>query len=424
MKWKFASNALSFLYLLAILNAEEPHLLIEWSQTTPDSHLLGKYYEYWESYLPYDGVVLYVNHKDYKGIYGERHMYAYPEDQWPLHALVFSGKAVDYDDFKHAVDDLKRAAFKKFKNNFILLSLYAGEPEGQIYDWWDDKLWETTIVNAKVLAKIGKESGVTGIWFDTEEYAKWSYFNFHKNKEELKNRPNDWELYKKLLRDRGRQLMRAIGEEFAGCEVVLTFGATLVHMDVILGRFGASRVNSSLSMRSLLPAFVDGMLFEAKHWDIRLIDGNENTYFFKEDRQFKTCRNWTKKEASYLSGESENYSESIQVGFGLYPCCYAGMIERHFTPKALEDALFYALKYTDKYVWTWSEKATFWVRPGDNEVKASILPHPSHLKEEEVNNDNALKKGTLMVQKGYLDAIIEGKRRYQEISCPFAFSWQ
>lgn len=396
-------------------NSELPpkHLLIEWSHTTPDSHLLALHYQYWEDYLPYDGLVLYVNHKDHKGIYGERHMYAYPENQWPLHALVFSGKPVNYDDFKHAVDDLKDIQFKKFTNNFILLSLYAGRPAGQAYNWWDDKLWETTLANAKVLARIAKESGTKGIWFDTEEYAGWSYFNYSKDKSVFTGQPQDFDSYKRLLRKRGMELMSAIGSEYPACEVVLSFGTTLVYTDVIFGKFGATRDNPSPSIRSLLPSLVDGMLFAAKKLGIVLTDGNEISYFFKEEAQFRFGRRATTHDASYLSEDPAAYTKAIKVGFGLYPNSDSPAAARHFTPKELGDSIFYALKYTDKYVWTWGEKKSLWVKPGEGAIM-SILPHPSHVGVNQINPENVLKKGTSGIDNDYLNAIREGKRRYEE----------
>lgn len=392
------------------LNLNAQPSIIEWSQTTPDSHLLSLHYKYWESYLPFDGLVIYVNHEDYKGIYGERQLYAAAEDQWALHSLIFSGKKLNFDNYKHAIDDLSNTPFQKFTNNFILISWYAGNSMGKAFDWSNEALWATTLHNIKIVAKIAKASGVKGIWFDTEQYAGWGFTNYNKIKAVYPNTPVFSE-YQKLIRKRGMEIMNAINEEFPKGELVLSFATTLTYSDVVFGKFNTTAENVNASPRSLLPSLVDGLIFSATNNKSAVTDGNELSYYFKTEAQFKFSRDFIKKDAAVLSSIPQEYSKNIQVAFGLYPTSDSSSSARHFTAKELEEAFYFALKYTDRYVWTWGELQSFWVKPGEA-VLVPLRAHPTHKDAISPSAQNALRINAQGIRSEFLEAIINAKARY------------
>jgi len=86
--------------------------------------LLAKYYEYWESHLPFDGIVIPINQKRYAGRYGWTAANILGPEHWPLDHVAFNHRKIDRSEYQHVVDDLQSIRFTKFKHNFLNLGTY------------------------------------------------------------------------------------------------------------------------------------------------------------------------------------------------------------------------------------------------------------------------------------------------------------
>ena len=56
---------LALLLVCSTCTASDKPLRIHWGKTIPDSTLLEKHYRYWESHLPFDGIIVPINQKRY-----------------------------------------------------------------------------------------------------------------------------------------------------------------------------------------------------------------------------------------------------------------------------------------------------------------------------------------------------------------------
>ncbi len=90
-------------------------LLIQWGQVTPDTKLMRAHVEYWESYLPFDGVVIPMNQKRYAGRYGSTSANVLDVSHCPVQTTALGGDRADMADYEHAIEDLLAINFKKFK---------------------------------------------------------------------------------------------------------------------------------------------------------------------------------------------------------------------------------------------------------------------------------------------------------------------
>lgn len=139
--------------------------LISVPQVEPDTRLLKNNYSIWEKTLPFEGLSIgfnsnIINNKTSSGYFGKG------EDE--LCSSVFkSNKLIKYDDYTNSINDLRNCKFQKFKNNFIILSVFNINWSR----WEDDLAWGGMISNLEVAAKIAHDSGLRGIILDAENYG-------------------------------------------------------------------------------------------------------------------------------------------------------------------------------------------------------------------------------------------------------------
>lgn len=385
-----------------IVSGKKP-LLIQWGQMTPDTRLLKKYVSYWEEYLPFDGLVLSINKEKYAGRYGDTAVFALPESVWPLPWMAFSRIPARMSDYAHTIEDLQQTLFTKFLNNFVPLYLYAPQPSAYVFDWQDEDRWATVLENVKILATIAKKGGCKGIWFDTEQYVDCRYWNYQEIKKHLGIESED--KYRALVRRRGVEFIQAINAQFSDCELVLSFGSSIICAHQ--ANQWANKATCIESPYGLLPSFIDGLLFGANE-ETKVTDGCEVSYYLREEEEFAKMKELTKNTLKRYSKIPEHYKEHIGVSFGLYPTFPRR--PRRFSPQAFNQTVYYALKHTEHYVWVWNERETFWKKRGKTPMMADQASVDYFGEKPTVKN--VFRKRDKGVSHKYIEAIEKAKARY------------
>ena len=234
--------------------------------------------------VPFDGVVFDVK-------LGAK-SFAWTTDRLPDDALAA------------ALADLKATRFARFNHNFLRVNA-AG------------------IVNAGLAARLVRDAGLRGIFFDTEPYElpTWST-----------GTDDD-------ARARGREFGRAFREAPEA---------------VILLSFAYSHGQKNFDR---LPAFLDGMI-ESLPSTVEVVDGYENSYGFKTREAFARGR------AAIRSASPAR----VKTGFGLWMDFESGRhswpARAHFAAPEFSTALREARAASDGWVWVYTERLNWWT--GEN----------------------------------------------------------
>ncbi len=288
---------------------------------------------------PYDGIVIAVS-KNTKP--------TYPADS--IGFRTFSHERFDVPQYQHAIDDLRATDFKRFTDNFIQIEAQPGD-----VDFFDDDGWANIAHNLKTLACIAKQGGCKGFEFDPEEYGvnhMWSYVSWP----EAIQRKHTEEQYIAEARKRGQEVMQAINSEFPDIRILCLFGPSCT----------AVRLATNNHHYRLLAPFIDGMCSVATP-GTQIIDGYEQSYGYRTEVLFKDGRA-AQKASRKLFVDKTAFDRVMRVGFGLWMDNNSGQLGWHpnevqlnyFQPDTWQTAIYYALAYSDEYVWTWHEKFDVW----------------------------------------------------------------
>jgi len=139
--------------------------LISIPQRGPDTRLLYRNYREWEKILPFQGLSVAFNPNKLNTLSSSGYFGKGTDE---LCFSVFKpNKTINFRDYTNAINDLKKCNFKKFTNNFMIISIY----DSNWSLWEDDKAWSRMLANLEAASKIAKESGLKGIILDTETYG-------------------------------------------------------------------------------------------------------------------------------------------------------------------------------------------------------------------------------------------------------------
>ncbi|NUQ01924.1 MAG: hypothetical protein HUU35_18925, partial [Armatimonadetes bacterium] len=258
------------------------------------------------------------------------------------------------------LDDLAAIDWQRFTDNFLVL--YAANDQGM--DWFNDAQWEVIVANLALEAEAARAGRCVGICFDPEPYGNnpWPYT------EALKSRPF-WQVEQQVRR-RGAQFVRALQTTMPDLKLLTFFQLSL--FGHLFDQPDPSKRSEVLSSHSyaLLPAFLNGML-DAAAPGVRIIDGNENSYYYTSETNFLAAYHAIKDSArSLIAPENRpRYVAQVQAGVALYIDQLVALRERQILSHYLsaEDRLryaehntYWALKTTDEYVWCYSEKMNWW----------------------------------------------------------------
>jgi hypothetical protein len=304
---------------------------------SPDTLYIREHWSQMEK-MPFDGVsiVVPVDHRAWQK--GKRH--TGNQLAWQ----IMGKRAFRVEDFRDAIADLKTAKWRTFTDNFLPVILSAEQSTIGL-NWFDDARWRIVANNFEVLARIGAETGVKGLIFDPEHY-KYELFRYSAQRRQL-DKPVDE--YKKIARQRGREVARAITGSLPHVAILSLYSYTY-----------PLRHTLQKTEYNFLPAFYDGLL-EALPSGATLVDGFEPAYGFKEPRQFDAAYREI-QQAVKISEVPDHYRAKAKAGFGLWIDNRNN--PKYFTPENFQQVVRAALEKSDRYVWIYSQGARFFPLSG------------------------------------------------------------
>ena len=276
---------------------------------------------------------------------------------------------------------LQATEFKTLTDNFLWMSSQSKITPAP--NWLDDEGFAAIRANLATAAQFCRDCGLKGILLDTEQYGgmRWSvwqyrfnYPNAHTQERSLLekgklDRLTDFDEYAAAARRRGRELMTAMCDAYPSIVFMVYPGLHSAAIERIgCGkRFCPDVELSGLagSDYGLLAAFGDGLL-EGASDGAAVVDANGGrSYLLTLNRRFAELR--LKVEAAAdVSAVPDLYRNRMQIGFGLaldfQRKMYGGwrtapdeLGYNHFSPTDWNNALYFAMLNSDRYVWIWNQ---------------------------------------------------------------------
>jgi hypothetical protein len=304
--------------------------------------------------LPFDGIILSPGKRDAKP--GQERQLGLAWTFWQSEPLTGEQKNRFQDD----IDLLAKTKFKRMDQNFLQVNSHPG---GLNLDWFDDKAYANILDNWRLIAKGVRKSRARGIFFDNEYYAKrkgpgWRPCVWQYDVQPQRNK-HSFEEYQKQVQVKARQIMKIIRQECPGAAILLPFGDSLL--------FGQTKETLKTHRYGLFPAFLDGWLAEAGD-NVTIIDGYENAYGFREEKQFAEAQNLVLQKSAVMSRHPDLYRKHIKMGFGLFIDHIQKMTwhiesseftKNYYTPDELAYAVHGGLKH-GTYTWIYTQKINWW----------------------------------------------------------------
>lgn len=301
---------------------------------------------------PFDGVVLRL----------EGHI---DEKKRCLVRAAFVNEKWERTWFQHCVENLRACSFQELTDNFILIGANPGN-----VDWFDDAGWAEIVEHWRIAAWLAKQGRCRGLLFDPEPYTPpHAQFRYDA---QPRRRQHGFDEYHEKTRQRGRQVMQAVCDEYPNITLYSYF------MNIVCkaatGHADPRRVLKTLGY-GLLPAFVDGWL-DAASPAATLVDGCEMAYLFRDEKQYLEAAVAIKGACQDLVSPENRakYRAQVQVSYGIY-------LDAYWNPKDSEWGRWYvpgkqeprvdslrrnvmaALLCADEYVWIYGEKFRWWPTP-------------------------------------------------------------
>ena len=333
-----------------------------------------------EKQLPLDGLIICVYHDTWAAEAGPKKKAEGSGLKSGQEVMFFGGRRFTRNDFKQDVNDLKAAEFRKFTDNFILLTTtergayWTGRVEHSNLDWFDAG-WSRIAENGAVAAWIAREAGFKGIFLDVEQYTQsvgaWGRPFDYRTRPDIDKRTLN--RVSKQVRIRGREWMQAVNR---------------VYPDITIILYPNSGWKNTLEYELLSP-FVDGLL-EGLGPRATLIDAGAG-YDLQTYQQFLKVRGQAEEKGLKRTRVTGLY-QKMQYGIGLwldyesrFDGPFAGWLtnpenynENFRPPKELGNTLHNALTVTDRYVWLFVWHGESWWAPGTPQRK--LCPLCPHLK--------------------------------------------
>jgi hypothetical protein len=267
------------------------------------------------------------------------------------------------------VADLKEAKPSRARDNFLLVQAHPGD-----VDWFDDTGWRETVDHWRLLARAAKLGGLRGLCFDPEPAtAAASIFNYQS---QPRRAGKDFAAYAKIARDRGREVMLAVGAEFPEAVIV----CHRLYSDLL------PLVASEASPAALLPAHPWGLLpaFADGWWDaappkLLVVEGNQEAGFrANSEAEFNRAYTLLRTQAARLAAPEHRLKLRAQllIGQGLVLDAYlnprgsarfvdplGGPPESRLAANAAA-----ALRASDGWVWIDGDTGRWWPAPAAEET--------------------------------------------------------
>jgi hypothetical protein len=301
---------------------------------------------------PFDGVVIRVA--------GQK-----PDGQSVPLNWAFLEATWDRSWFQESIDKLKAVRSRKLTENFVLLNANPGN-----VDWFDDEGWASIVDHCQIAAWVAKQGGAKGILFDPEPYAP-PHATFH-YAAQPQHEEYTFAEYHAQARKRGREMMRAITEEYSDITLLCYFMNS-----VVVSATGNADPRPALAATryGLYPALIDGWL-DVVPPTVTLVDGCESAYRYNSTAEYLESAVAIKGVCAELVSRENRakYRAQVQVSFGIY-------LDAYWNPKDSEWGAWYvdglggprverllantatALRVADEYIWIYGEKYRWWPTP-------------------------------------------------------------
>jgi hypothetical protein len=311
--------------------------LIYYGWGSPDTLYIRDHWRQMEE-MPFDGVGIVVPVDRRAWQQGKR------DTHNQLAWQIMGKRAFRIEDFRDSIGDLKTAKWRKFTDNFLPVILSAEQSTIGL-NWFDDARWRTVANNFEVVSRMAAEIGAKGLIFDPEHY-NYDLFSYSAQR---RQQDKPIEEYKKIARQRGREVAKAITGSLPRVAILSLYSYTY-----------PLRHTLQKTPYILLPAFYDGLL-EALPSGATLIDGFEPAYGFKEARQFEAAYREI-QQAVKISEVPDHYRTKAKAGFGLWIDNQNN--PKYFTPENFQQVVRAALAKSDRYVWIYSQTVRFFPPSG------------------------------------------------------------
>ncbi len=279
--------------------------------------------------------------------------------------------------------ETERGLIKRMPQSKILTDNFIVIYGGSQMDWFSDDEWAVADTYIRYVAQLAKAMKCKGVLWDPEPYKPGK--NPWKYDEQSRADKFTYEDYYVQIRKRGVQFIKALQEEFPGLIVFSLrefsdyqkgspFSAGLLPVDDI----SKTKEELKTGWWGLHLPFTIGIL-DAIDADVRLIDANEDAYYYTSALEFFQIRNILKNDgralvpadlhnkfasnysighaisADYVAG---NWAEGISFPFRLKG--QAKMLTPVEQALWFEHNAYYALRTSDEYSWLYTEKANWW----------------------------------------------------------------
>ena len=280
----------------------------------------------------------------------------------------FSRESWQWSEFAEALADLRAAKRTTCRETFIMLYANPGD-----VDWFDDEGWREVVNHWRLLARLAKEGGLRGLLYDAEPYTK-PYSQFRYSSQQGRAR-HSFSEYRAKARERGREVMRAVVEEFPAATIFCyrLFSDMLPLLDS--GDLTRALEGNTYGLQ---PSFVDGWM-DAVPLGLVMIEGTEDIgYRANSPAEYQAA--FTRQRLrlpEFVAPENrERFARQLRIGQSLYLDAHINApgdgwyIDRTGSSSAgrLAANLASALSASDGLVWLYGEQARWW--PGGN--KSSI----------------------------------------------------
>jgi hypothetical protein len=275
---------------------------------------------------------------------------------------AFSDRKWKREWFEESIRDLKALRPKRLQENFLWLFANPGN-----VDWFDDNGWKNIVEHCRMAAWIARQGGLRGVWFDPEPYQPpFAPFRYGAQPQDARR---SFDEYAAKVRQRGREVMRAMAAEYPGMTVFTTF---MNSWNLPAARNPYPRRLLASEPYGLLPAFFDGWM-DVLPKSITLVDGGESAYLYNDELSFYRMAVETKVDGQKLVSPENRakYRSQVQVSFGIYLDAYVNPASSPFRIdgkgrpqiERLQENLGAALRCADEYVWLYGEKGRWWPEP-------------------------------------------------------------
>ncbi len=275
-----------------------------------------------------------------KGIVLDTETYGSPQN---LNLLFYCEQFVDYKLKKDGLDAYCR--IDKVKDRGELDDLFTGNGK-KIY-------WKS---NDDFIGNLKLERVDSYIYKDKEDnyYYPLLDVKYYKQVKAIKDK----------VKERGSKIISAIKEGFPNAEIILTCGPSYVK-NVLQNLYGLNETNNYLRTGyGLIVPLVAGMLQVVDNSDLKLIDGQEQTYYHKKDTDFSNASKDFKAAGSYFGCDSILYNRLMKKAIGLYIRPTSNKKNgnpRLFTSSDLMATLKSAIQLPNiEYLWFYEESESYW----------------------------------------------------------------